>query len=128
MKKNQPFLFLWCLIILNLLTACGTSRNLRLEPPPLTVPQIVALSRQGVPAEAIIARIHRSGLLYRLLPNQIERLRQAGVPKAVLDDIQRRYRLALKRHPYLEDWDNWTFYEGYWYARPGYGEADELTD
>ncbi len=118
---------LFCLL-LTLLTGCHAHRAITPEPPPLTIPQIVALSQQGVPAEEIIARIRRSGLLYRLLPNQVERLRRKGVPREVLDYIQRQYRLALERYPELNDWDNWTLYEGYWYARPGGDEVDELTE
>ncbi|GEM_PF-5487720 len=84
----------------------------------LTVPQIVALSRKGVPADEIIEKIQRSHTVYRLLPNQIENLKRNGLPARVLRYLQKTYRKALLQYPSLSDWDNWTLYEGYWYASP----------
>ena len=49
--------------------------------------QIVALSRQGIPAEEIIGRITTSGSRYRLSATQIVELEKQGVPLAVLDHM-----------------------------------------
>lgn len=84
----------------------------------LTVPQIVALSKKGIPADEIIETIQHSRTIYRLLPNQIENLKHKGVPERVLHYLQKTYRKVLLQYPYLNDWDNWTLYEGYWYASP----------
>ncbi|BCX89669.1 hypothetical protein MIN45_P2042 [Methylomarinovum tepidoasis] len=111
-----------CLFIMVLLLAACTG-TVQETPPPLTIPQIIALSRQGESASEIIARIRASHTLYRLLPNQIERLRREGVPEAVIDYIQRQYRQAVRRYPELNDWESWILYEGYWYATPD-GGAD----
>jgi len=49
--------------------------------------QIVALSREGIPAEELIGRIKTSGSRYRLSATQITELAKQGVPLAVLDHM-----------------------------------------
>ncbi len=106
------------------LALSGCSSHPAVAPTPLTVPHIVALSQKGTPAEEIIGKIRSSRTLYRLLPNQIEQLRRKGVSDQVLGYIQKTYRAALRQYPYLRDWDNWSLYEGYWYASPGEGGSE----
>lgn len=113
------FLGIWTLLAL-----VGCQSHPAVDSSPLTVPQIVAMSRQGVPAEEIIGKIQRSRVIYRLLPNQVEDLRRKGMSDQVLAFIRKRYRSALQRYPELRDWDSWTLYEGYWYASPGDGGAE----
>ncbi len=103
-------------VICSVLTSC--SRQPSSVSSFLTVPQIVALSKKGVPADEIIATIRHSHTAYRLLPNQIENLKRKGVPERVLIYLQTTYSKALRQYPYLKDWDNWTLYQGYWYASP----------
>ncbi len=105
--------------VLLFLAVVACSSQPALVSSPLTVPQIVALSQEGVPPEEIIDRIRKSRVVYRLLPNQIENMRRKGVSNQVLSYIQKRYQAALEKYPYLRDWDNWNLYDGYWYASPG---------
>lgn len=49
--------------------------------------QIVALSRQGIPAAELIGRITTSGSRYRLSATRIIELEKQGVPLAVLDHM-----------------------------------------
>ena len=114
---------IWFLGIWTLLILVGCQSHPAVDSSPLTVPQIVAMSREGVPAEEIIGRIQHSRVIYRLLPNQVEYLRRKGVSDQVLAFIQNSYRSALQRYPELRDWDSWSLYEGYWYASPGDGGA-----
>jgi hypothetical protein len=49
--------------------------------------QVVALARQGLPAEELIGRIKESGSRYRLSASQIVELAGQGVPLGVLDHM-----------------------------------------
>jgi hypothetical protein len=49
--------------------------------------QLVALSREGIPAAELIGRIKTSGSRYRLSASQIVELEKQGVPLAVLDHL-----------------------------------------
>lgn len=64
----------------------------------LTQEQIVALSKQGVAAEEIIARIQASASRYRLSATQLVDLAGAGVPLAVLDHL-----VAAERHRVFDE-------------------------
>ena len=72
----------------------------RLPQPMAALPleQVVALARQGVAAEEIIARIAASASRYRLSAGQILELARQGVPAAVLDHM-----LAAERHQIFDD-------------------------
>lgn len=72
----------------------------RLPQPMASLPleQVVALARQGIAAEEIIARITASASRYRLSAVQILELARQGVPAAVLDHM-----LAAERHQIFDD-------------------------
>jgi hypothetical protein len=72
----------------------------RLPPPVAALPleQVVALAKQGVAAEDIIARITASASRYRLSAGQILELARQGVPAAVLDHM-----LAAERHQIFDE-------------------------
>jgi hypothetical protein len=72
----------------------------RLPQPAAALPleQVVQLARQGVAAEALIARITASASRYRLSASQIVELAQQGVPPAVLDHI-----VAAERRHIFDD-------------------------
>lgn len=90
-----------------LLAACATVPRV----PPPSPAEIVQLVEQGTPPEAIVARIRESGAVYRLPASQLARLREQGVPDAVIDAMQRTY---------LEDerWRAMRDYEWYAWRRP----------
>lgn len=72
----------------------------RLPQPAAALPleQVVALARQGIAAEALIARITASASRYRLSAAQIIDLARQGVPPAVLDHI-----VAAERRQIFDD-------------------------
>jgi hypothetical protein len=61
----------------------------RLPAPAAALPldQVVALAKQGIAAEEIIARITASASRYRLSAGQVLEMAQQGVPTAVLDHL-----------------------------------------
>lgn len=63
-----------------------------LPAPKLSLDEIVTLARQGVAADALIARIRAAGAYYRLSAADIISLRERGVPLAVIDNILKSER------------------------------------
>jgi hypothetical protein len=95
------------------------------RPRPVTVAQVVAMSRAGEPADAIVAKMRDSGTVYRLSASQLAELRDRGVPDAVIDYMQGTYLAAVQRRQELQDWDSWTGVDGYWYGGLPYGWPDD---
>lgn len=69
-----------------------TARLPVLPAPKLSLDEVVTLARQGVGAEALIARIRAAGAYYRLSAADIISLRERGVPLAVIDHMLRSER------------------------------------
>lgn len=110
----------WMLLVVPLaLGGCATFVLGR--PEPFTVDQVVAMSRAGQPADAILARMRKSGTVYRLDAGQLAKLHDEGVPDPVLDYMQDTYLASVRRRQELEDWDYWTDVDGYWYGGLPYG-------
>ena len=76
----------------------GCASNLSKPPAPVKVEQIVEMSKQGVPADTIIARIKESGAVYRLPASGLVALGEMGVPGPVLDYMQHtRFKMVSQR-------------------------------
>lgn len=98
---------------------CVTTRQPK--PPPVTVPQVVEMSRQGVTPDDIIARMRASGTVYRLSAAQMVALQHQGVSTTVLDYMQQTYIDAVEADAQYEAWDRWTMINGFWYGGVPYG-------
>ena len=94
-------------------------------PEPVTVDQVVAMSRSGLPADAILERMRDSGTVYRLSASQLAKLHDDGVPDAVLDYMQDTYLESVRQRQELNDWHYWTGVDGYWYGGLPYGWSDD---
>ena len=120
--KQKHFLLLFVTISLLPLSGCANlGATLMGEPtkPPVTVPQIILMSKEGVPADEIMEKMRESGTVYRLQASQLAQLKEQGVPDAVIDYMQQTYIDAVRRDQSLEDWDNWTLADdGFWYGGP----------
>lgn len=102
--------------------ACSAGRGSRGPAGVVTVPELVAMARRGTTASAMYAEIERSGTVYRLTPEQSERMRTAGVPAALLGDLELNYEHAVRTNPALETSDtHWHEVDGYWYGGTPYG-------
>lgn len=91
------------------------------RPKPVKVPEIVAMSKAGVPADEIIRKMKASGTIYRLKASQLAELSREGVPPAVLDYMQQTYLNAVRVDATYEAWQLWTPYAGYWYGGAPFG-------
>jgi hypothetical protein len=66
-------------------------------PPPPSPEDVVALARSGATAQDIIQRMRESGAVYPLSASQLARLREQGVPDAVIDYMHRTYIDDVRR-------------------------------
>jgi hypothetical protein len=75
--------------------ACASTEAVRQEP--VTVTEIIALSKERILADEIIRRIHASGTVYPLRASQLSALEREGVQPAVIDFMQLTYLDAVRR-------------------------------
>jgi hypothetical protein len=90
-----------------LLSGCAT---LFKQPEPVTVDQVIEMSKEGVPAEAIVKKMRDSETVYRLTAAQLAKLHDVGVADPVLDYMQRTYIEEQRREQSRQDqgdWDMW---------------------
>jgi hypothetical protein len=107
--------------------------------PKLPPEELVRMSKQGVPAADIIAKIKQTGSRYALSASQAIELNAQGVSKEVLDYIQsareqelrdriaeeinlreQRHAEQLRREQTLR-LNNYYYYDPWWPTYPGYG-------
>lgn len=92
---------------------------------PVTVTEVVELSRHGVAAETIVEKIRRGGTIYLLSDEQLDALRTLGVTPVVITFMRESYDEAVTEHPKLADDDDLScFYlgsDGFWYAGGPWG-------
>jgi hypothetical protein len=107
----------WGLVSLAFAAVLGGCASLGYRPAqPVTVQEIVAMSREKVPAADILAKMRGSGTVYRLTASQLADLRQQGVANEVIDYMQQTYLDAVRRDQQWEDWNRWSWWDGYWYG------------
>jgi hypothetical protein len=110
------------LAVVSVLTLGGCATlGMGSRPAAVTVDQVVAMSHAGQPADAIIAKMRKSGTVYRLDASQLAKLHDERVPDAVLNYMQQTYLTAVRNRTELDDWDYWTGLDGYWYGGLPYG-------
>jgi hypothetical protein len=103
--------------------ALGGCATLTGAPPaPVTVGQIVKMSREGGPPQDIINLMQDSGTAYRLSASQLADLKQQGVSDAVINYMQQTYLNAVRENQARRDFAYWYWGpDGYWYGGPPYG-------
>ena len=105
-----------CVGVVLWITRCATFTGNGV-PTPVTVDEIVRVSKADVPVDTILAKMRESGTVYRLSASQLAHLHDEGVPDAVGDYMQQTYLEAVRRDQAMEDWAHWTFAaDGYWYG------------
>ena len=82
---------------------------------PVTVGQVIEMSKEGVPAETIVRKMRDSETVYRLTAAQLAELHDMGIADQVLDYMQQTYIEAERREQIRDDWgerDMWGV--GFW--------------
>jgi hypothetical protein len=97
-----------------LLNGCAT---LGFDPtkPPVTVGEVIQLSKEDVPAETIITKMRESGAIYRLSAAQLAELHDQGVSDPVLDYMQETYLSAVRREQIRADWMTWDMWRDHFW-------------
>ncbi len=120
MKRSVP-VFIFAATFL-LLSGCATVQEP--ERAPLTLAQIVDLSKQGKDAPTIIGEIKLTHAVYDVTASQYAKLSRDGVPDAVLDFMQQgQIRMAERagrreaRHDLWMYGPAWAGYGPVWYPR-----------
>jgi hypothetical protein len=109
-------ILLGCGLAAGLLMA-GCSTYGKKNRPPVTVSQILEMSKAGTPPANIIARIRESGTVYRMKASDLAELKAQGVADEVIDYMQQTYLHAIEQDRQLEDVSRWTlWHDGYWYG------------
>jgi hypothetical protein len=104
------------------LAGCASLRNALRGPDPLSVSEIVDMSRAGVPSSEICAEIQRTGTVYRLSASQLADLRQQGVSDDVINYMQKTYLEAVAADSAFAADGMWTMEDdGFWYGGAPYG-------
>ena len=92
------------------------------HPAPVSVAEIIDMSKSGTPPDQIIQEISESGTVYRLEASQLADLEKKGVPPAVINYMQQTYLDSVQNNSDLDSFDYWTQEEdGYWYGGMPYG-------
>ncbi|OPY70036.1 MAG: hypothetical protein A4E57_00789 [Syntrophorhabdaceae bacterium PtaU1.Bin034] len=117
MPAFYRYVFLcFSVLIVVIPTGCATTR-----PSPLTVSQVVDLSKEGVPSGEIINRMKESRASYPLEASQLARLKEQGVSDPVIDYMQQTYLTEARREQELQDRALWP---GYWGPPGPWGPYD----
>ena len=78
------------------------------QPEPVTVGQIIEMSKEGVPTETIVKKMRDSDTVYRFTAAQLAGLHDLGIADPVLDYMQQTYIEAERREQSRDDWGDWV--------------------
>ena len=119
LKKLSPVFYLFILVpVIALLNSCVVYRPNSFTP--LTVPDIVQMSKDKVPPGNIINEIKRSHTAYILKVEEFAKLQQAGIADTVINFMEQTH-IDLARHEQQVQ-DSYYYYPGYGsYWNGGYG-------
>ncbi len=110
------------MVLLPALSLGGCATLSPTRPAPVTVDQIITMSKAGTPPQDIIKVMRDSGTVYRLTASQLADLRQQGVSDQVIDYMQQTYLEAVRRNQALRDLSYWHWGPGgYYYGGGPYG-------
>src|SRR5262245_61162946 len=85
------------------------------QPEPVTVGQVIQMTKEGVPADKIVSKMRDSETVYRLSATQLAELHDEGIADQVLNYMQQTYIEAERRQQGREDWGEWDAWEsGFW--------------
>ena len=104
-RQGLGLIFLICVTLLSGCAALGFK-----QPEPVTVGQVIEMSKEGVPAETIVRKMRDSETVYRLTAAQLAELHDVGIADQVLDYMQQTYIEAERREQSRDDWGEWDMW------------------
>lgn len=121
LMKFKPVIYLFLFVFgLLAMQSCTVYRPISSEP--VTIPDIVSMSKDSVSAKDIINKIRKSHTAYTLKASTFAKLQQEGVADSVLNYMQSTHINLIKRGQQMQDSYYWGpgYYSG-WYGPYGYG-------
>ena len=100
--------FFICVLSLSVLAGCAFSASTPRVP--VTVSQILEMSKTGVPPGTIVQKMRDSDTVYRLDASQLAQLQEQGVPDAVLNYMQQTYLDAVRADQSRADLNDWAMF------------------
>jgi len=90
----------------------GGCSTLGFEPskPPVTVSEVIQMTQEGLPAEAIIEKMREAKSVYRLKAAELAQLHDRGVADPIINYMQQTYLEAIRREQSLADWNDWAMW------------------
>lgn len=89
---------------------------------PVTLPDIVKMSQDKVPAKTIINEIKKSHTAYTLKASEYAKLQKAGVSDSVVNFMQDTHLKMIRQDQRMQDSYYWNpAYNNYWYGGLGWG-------
>jgi hypothetical protein len=102
-----------------LLHSCATYSP---EVKPVTLPDIVQMSKDKVSSKNIINEIKKSHTAYTLKASEYTKLQQQGVADSVVNFMLKTHINLIQYNSQMQDSYYWSpWYRGYWYGGFGYG-------
>src|SRR2546429_9734577 len=98
-SQGLALTFLTCV---TLLSGCATFGFK--TPEPVTVGEVIQMSKDNVPPETIVKKMRDSESVYPLTAAQLAELHDMGVSDRVLNYMQQTYIEAQRREQSLDDW------------------------
>jgi hypothetical protein len=109
LKGSASIFLVWA----TLLSGCSTLGFK--TPEPVTVGQVIQMSKDNVPPEIIVNKMRDSESVYPLTAAQLAELHDMGVADPVLNYMQQTYIEAQRREQSLDDWgDVYMGGPGFW--------------
>jgi hypothetical protein len=99
LRKNLALIILFGLTVLSGCATLGFK-----TPDPITVGQVIQMSKDNVPPETIVNKMRDSQSVYPLTAAQLAELHDMGVADQVLNYMQQTYIEAQRRQKNLDDW------------------------
>jgi hypothetical protein len=75
--------------------------------PPVTVSEVIQMSKENVPPETVVHKMRESRTVYRLNAAQLAQLHDQGVQDQVINYMQQTYLDAVRREQDLANWNDW---------------------
>lgn len=119
-KMRRLLYLLFIGLSMGMLQSCVASNVGRT--PPVTVSDILQMTREGAKAHTIISKMRKSHTVYRLKADQLAKLQKDGVSADVINYMEQTHLMAVKHNQQLEDqgyW--WPGWDGYYYGGPAFG-------
>jgi len=117
--KSAIFLFI---LASGLLFLSGCAVNNQITVGPVTIPDIIRMSKDSMSSKDIIKEIRKSHTAYTIKASEYAKLQKDGVADSVVNFMQKTHLNLIRQQQQLDDSYYWyPWYGNWWYGYPSYG-------